>query len=111
MATVQDCEQALHELAARMAARDPVSRRPGLDRTLSCTLRDLHVTFAGRLHGGQLTGIEQVDRPTAQIRLTLTSDDLVALVDGRLKAASAWATGRLKVDAGVRDMMKLRSLF
>jgi putative sterol carrier protein len=40
----------------------------------------------------------------------MTSDDLLALVDGRLKMASAWATGRVKIDAGIRDLLKLRSI-
>jgi hypothetical protein len=35
----------------------------------------------------------------------------VKLVDGQLKVASAWATGRMRVDASVRDMMRLKSLF
>jgi hypothetical protein len=41
----------------------------------------------------------------------MSSDDLVALVDGTLKMAPAWASGRVKVEAGVRDMLKLRSIF
>jgi hypothetical protein len=41
----------------------------------------------------------------------MSSDDLLALVDGRLKMSSAWATGRVKIDAGVRDLVKLRSVF
>jgi hypothetical protein len=45
------------------------------------------------------------------VRLAMSSDDLVALVAGRLKMASAWAPGRVKIDAGIRDMIKLRSIF
>ena len=41
----------------------------------------------------------------------MTSDDLVALVNGSLNAGSAWASGRLKIKAGVRDMLRLRSIF
>jgi putative sterol carrier protein len=41
----------------------------------------------------------------------MTSDDLVALVHGDLKMATAWATGRVKIDAGVRDLVRLRSIF
>jgi putative sterol carrier protein len=40
----------------------------------------------------------------------LTSDDLVALTDGQLNVASAWATGRLRVDASIKDMLRLRAL-
>lgn len=82
------------------------------ERSLSCTLRDLHVTFVGRLQEGQLTDIEQAgEAPSAQIRLDMTSDDLLAMVDGALNLASAWAAGRVKVNAGVRDMLRLRSMF
>ncbi|KDN82466.1 hypothetical protein KCH_57590 [Kitasatospora cheerisanensis KCTC 2395] len=51
-------------------------------------------------------------RPAAKadIRLTTTGDDLVALVDGRLPFPTAWATGRLKLDASFLDLLRLRSL-
>lgn len=112
MATVEQCEQALHTLAERVADNDPARRRTGFDRSLSCTIRDLGVVFSGRLKDGLLFDIDRADsREAAQVRLSMSSDDLIALVDGRLKMASAWATGRVKVDAGVRDMMKLRSIF
>ena len=111
MATAEECRQALDRLAARTAERDPARRKTGFDRTLSCQVRDLDVVFTGRLKQGLLTGIEQGGSPDAQIRLTLASDDLVKLVDGELNVASAWATGRLRVDASMRDMMRLRSIF
>ncbi|WP_375482915.1 sterol-binding protein [uncultured Jatrophihabitans sp.] len=111
MASLQECEQALHVLADRLAATDPARRTAGFDRTLSCTIRDLHVVFGGRLHDGLLLDIARVDAATGQITLDLTGDDLLALVDGSLNLASAWAGGRVKVSAGVRDLMKLRSIF
>lgn len=111
MATVEQCEQALHGLAAGLAEKDPATRKSGFDRSLSCTVRDLQVIFRGRLHDGLLTGITRATTPDAQIRLDLTSDDLVSLVGGRLNVASAWASGRIRVGAGVRDMMRLRSIF
>lgn len=115
MATLDECRAALDGLANRLADKDPTRRKTGFDRTLSCTVRDLDATFAGNLHHGLLTDITRVDetqrRPAAQIRLTLTSDDLIALVDGSLNVAAAWASGRLKVEAGVRDMLRLRSIF
>jgi putative sterol carrier protein len=41
----------------------------------------------------------------------MKGDDLVKLVAGELNMAAAWATGRVKVDASVRDIIKLRSIF
>jgi hypothetical protein len=110
VATVEQCEAALQALAERSARKDG-SKRLDVDRTLSCTITDLGVTYGGRLTGGRLTDIAVADGAGAQVRLTLRSDDLVALVDGELGVASAWATGRLKIDAGMRDLIRLRSIF
>ena len=38
------------------------------------------------------------------------SDDLIALTDGELDFAKAWLSGRIKVEASVRDLLKLRSM-
>ena len=111
MASLQECEQALHQLADQLAAKDPAQRKTGFDRSLSCTIRDLRVVFGGQLRDGLLVDIKQAEKATGQIKLDLTSDDLLALVGGSLNLASAWASGRVKVNAGVRDMMKLRSVF
>jgi hypothetical protein len=112
MATVAECEQAFATLADRLANADPeVRRRNSFDRTLSCLLTDLDVIFAGRLHDGLLTDISQSDTASAQVKLTMSSDDLIKLVDGQLNMASAWASGRVKIDARVFDLIKLRSVF
>ena len=111
MATLEECEQALGDLAGRLAANESARRSVSFDRTLTCAIRDLDVVFAGRLKGGELVDIRRAPSKDAQIKLSMNSDDLVALVAGRLKMASAWATGRVKVDASIRDMLRLRSLF
>ena len=46
----------------------------------------------------------------ADIRLTMSSDDLVDLTEGRLSFGPAWASGRVKLEAGLRDMLRLRTL-
>lgn len=111
MPTVEECERALAKLADRLAADESSRRKVAFDRSMSCTIRDLHVIFAGRLKDGQLVDIRRSPTSDAQVQLAMNSDDLVALVDGRLKMASAWATGRVKVDASFRDLLKLRSVF
>lgn len=114
MASVEECDAAFRTLAEQMSAADP-AKRTSLDRTLSCTLPDIGVTFAGHLHDGELTDIKQVDSRSgaanAQVKLTLSSDDLVDLVAGKMKFASAWATGKIKIDARMLDLVKLRSIF
>jgi SCP-2 sterol transfer family protein len=111
MATVEECEDAMHRLADRLRSPEGADARGKvLDRSVSCHLRDLGVTFAGHLRDGEIHDIRRVDAPNEQIKLAMTSDDLIALVDGRLSFAKAWASGRLKVDASVFDLIKLRNL-
>jgi SCP-2 sterol transfer family len=112
MATVEECEQAMHSLAAQLSGVDADTRnKVVLDRSITCRLRDLDVVFAGQLRDGELHDIRQVDSSDGQVRLSLTSDDLLELTSGQLNFASAWASGRLRVDASIFDLLKLRSLF
>jgi predicted lipid carrier protein YhbT len=111
VATVQECEQALQCLADRLAAVDAEQRaKYVVERTVSCTVTDLGVVFTGRVDDDGLGEIRSTDDGAAQVRLATTSDDLVALSEGRLGVPSAWATGRLKIEASVLDLLKLRSL-
>jgi putative sterol carrier protein len=111
MATVAECRAALVRLAERMAANAAGAQgRFDFDRTLACRLTDLGVAFHARLKDGQIIGLADGDDPTAKLKLTATSDDLLALLNGELNAAQAWATGRVKIDAGFLDLVKLRKM-
>lgn len=110
MATVDQCRQALMDISAKLAANPEAVDRVGLDRSVACHIRDLDTTFHGRLRRGTIVDLADGDDPRAQIRLTVGSDDLLALVAGQLRFAPAWASGRLSVRAGVLDLLKLRKL-
>jgi hypothetical protein len=110
MATVEQCRRALEEFAARLAANPDAAARVDLDRSLACHIRDLDVDFHGRLAGGTIAGLADGDDPKAQIRLSISSDNLLELVAGGLHFASAWASGRLSVKASFGDLLKLRKL-
>jgi len=111
VASVEQCEKALRSLVDRFASVDPETRaRYAVERTVSCRIVDLEVCFRGRIDGEGLTEVERVDDPSAQVRLATSSDDLLALTDGRLGVPAAWASGRLKIEASVLDLLKLRSL-
>ncbi|NJC71809.1 SCP2 sterol-binding domain-containing protein [Planosporangium thailandense] len=111
MASVEECRAALEHLSQRMAANAAQTREKlDFDRTLTCRIPDLDVAFHARLTGGQIVDIGDGDDPKAKLKLTAGSDDLLALVQGKLNVASAWAGGRIKIDASLMDMMKLRKL-
>ena len=110
MATLEECRAAVQGLAERMQSSGD---KTGLgERTVSCHVSDLEVTFHGRLKDGELTGITTDAQPAkAQVRLTSSSDDLVALTEGRLDLAKAWMSKRIKIEASMLDMIKLKSMF
>jgi len=111
MATVEACRAALVRLAERMAANAAETRQKlDFDRTVACRVTDLGVAFHGRLKDGHIIGLADGDDPTAKVKLTANSDDLVALLNGELPVASAWDSGRVKLDASFLDLVKLRKL-
>lgn len=113
MATLEECRTALERFAENLGAADgDVRRAAAMDRSLSCTITDLGVTFVGRLVDGRVQDVVTAPDPAqkAQIRLAMTGDDLVALVAGELNFARAWGSGRVKLEAGFRDLLRLRSL-
>jgi predicted lipid carrier protein YhbT len=111
MATIEECQAALGRLADKLRDVDEDERkRHAFDRTLSCHVPDLDVTFAGRLEDGHIEGITTDPAPRAEIRLTARSDDLVAMTDGHLSFGQAWLSGKVKVEAGLRDLLRLRSM-
>jgi hypothetical protein len=114
MATIEECRAALDKLSDNMAdAEGDVAAAAALDRSLSCRITDLDITFVGRLTGGRIqvaSTLKGPPREKAQIRLTMTGDDLVAMVDGELNFAKAWGSGRVKLEASLRDVFRLRKL-
>ena len=111
MASLAEVRAALADLALRLAEVDPeLRRRHTVERSLSCYLTDLDITFSGKLTEDGLQDVTETAIDDAQIRLSVSSDDLIALCAGDLQFASAWARGRLRIDASVLDLLKLRSL-
>ncbi|MGW2823472.1 sterol-binding protein [Streptomyces sp. NPDC001443] len=114
MATIEECRTALEKLSESMGgAEGDVREAAALDRSVSCRITDLDVTFAGRLAGGRIEVLDTHPGPPrkkAEIRLAMAGDDLVALVDGRLNFAKAWGSGRVKLEAGLLDLFRLRKL-
>jgi hypothetical protein len=108
---MDQCMKALKGILGDLAANPAAA---GLDRSLSCRLTDLDQVVLGRLSSSAVRDLtaqpDGPDVPRADIRLTMTSDDLVAMTDGDLHFGKAWASGRVKLEAGLRDLLRLRKL-
>ncbi|MER7568091.1 SCP2 sterol-binding domain-containing protein [Streptomyces sp. NPDC048523] len=114
MATIEECRAALEKLSDNMRnAEGDAATAASMDRSVSCRITDLDVTFVGRMTGGRIVVHDTLEGPPkekAQIRLAMSGDDLVALVNGELNFAKAWGSGRVKLEAGLRDLFQLRKL-
>ncbi|MFI6603128.1 SCP2 sterol-binding domain-containing protein [Nonomuraea sp. NPDC050536] len=112
MASVEECRAALAKLVAQFdEIGDEDRAKHVVERTVSCRVPDLDVTFYGRLHHDGLDPFtEEPPADPADVKLTIGSGDLVALVDGELDLARALLGGRVKIDASFGDLLRLRRL-
>jgi len=113
MATAEECRTALERLTARISELDAKDRAAHLaDRTLSCRVPDLGVTFVTRLgpHGADPVREAANGSPPAQVRFTAKSDVVISIAADPGSFARAWLTGRLKVEGNIFDLLHLRKL-
>ena len=113
MATAEECRTALDTLTGRIAAMDAKDRQAHLlDRTLSCRVPDLGLTFVTRLgpHGADPIKIADNGTPQAQVRFTADSGTVVGIAGDPGSFIRAWLSGKLKVQGSVFDLLHLRKL-
>jgi hypothetical protein len=113
MATAEECRKALEGLTARLSDMKPEDRATFLaERTLSCAIPDLGLTFVTRLgpHGADPVRETAPGDGAAQIRFIANSDVVVSIAEDPKSFARAWVTGRLKVQGNVFDLLRLRKL-
>jgi len=112
MNSAEECREALQKLAARLSELSPDDRDNYFgNRSISVTIPDLGVTYATTLGGGD-DPVREVapGEPPADIRLTANSDEVVSLAESPMNIARAWMAGRVKIEASMRDLFRLRKL-
>ena len=113
MATAEECRLALERLVGQIADMDPADRDAYLvERVISCKISDLGVTFLTKLSPDGASPVREANgsEPPAQVRFTAKSDDLVAIASDPGSIGRAWLTGRLKVEASIWDILRLRKI-
>jgi hypothetical protein len=113
MGTRAQVEAALERLSQAAADLDDQTRGRIPDRSVSVHLLDLDTAYAGQFSGGRLADVVEIKpelAANATFRLSCSSDDFIALIDGELSFGSAWASGRIRISAGWRDLLELRKL-
>lgn len=112
MSSIDACLEGIARANERILAQPLDRRREHIrERTVRVIVPDLETAFEMRLTVDGLTDVTPGPLEasgSAQVRVTVTSDDLVALAEDRLDPAVALITRRLKVDATLSDMLRLR---
>lgn len=112
MTSAEECREALQKLAGRLSEMSPAERDQYFgNRTISVTIPDLGVTYVTLLGTGNdpVREVTPGERP-ADIRITAKSDEVVALAEQPMNIARAWMTGRVKIEASMKDLFRLRRL-
>lgn len=111
MATQEECLTAITDVVQRFNDHDAGKKRERLPaRTVGVTILDLDVTYKADLVAGYIVDVRLSKSHHADIRLLCSSDDLLGMVSGDVSFPHAWSSGRVRIDAGLRDLMKLRAL-
>jgi hypothetical protein len=111
--TAEQCREALQKLAGRLSELSEDQRADYFgNQTMSCTIPDLGVTFRTQLGAaGDSEVREQTpDDPPADIRITASSEDVISLTESPMNIARMWLQGRVKIDASMKDLFRLRRL-
>jgi hypothetical protein len=112
MNSAEECRTALQKLAGRLSELSPGERDQYFgNRTMSVTIPDLGITYATMLGSGD-DPVRDVapGEPPADIRLTATSDEVLALAQQPMNIARSWMTGKIKIEASMKDLFRLRRL-
>ena len=112
MATIDQVEGTFADLIGRLSTLDTRQRAmlPSR-RTIQATCTDLDTSWHATWRNGTFSDV--VDGPAegrADILIRLGSDDLVELAAGRLDFGRALADGRVRVDASMTDLLRLRAV-
>ena len=112
MATKTEVERQLVVLMARLDGNEANVRSAIPSRkVLRCLVPDLDAAWYSVVeHGHVSPPSEAPPNGRADITLRVGFDDLVDLVEGRTSFLSAFSSGKVKVDASIIDLLRLRSL-
>ena len=115
MATQRQVERKLRELIKRLeesgsGVRSSLAGALPESRVIEVAVSDLSVSYWTELTDGSMGPLHEGVPPHHEIRIRVSSDDLVDVVDGRSSLFSAYLAGQVKIDASLSDLLRLRKL-
>jgi hypothetical protein len=113
MPTAEECRDALQKLTGRLSELAPKDRDAFFSgRSFSCRVTDLDITFITQFSAEGAGPVRETgpDDPPANIRVAAASNVVLELAGDVGAFPRAWLTGRVKVHASMRDLLRLRKL-
>ncbi|MFA9445147.1 sterol-binding protein [Egicoccus sp. AB-alg6-2] len=111
MATVEEVDAVLLQLLGRLGDVDEDLRAllPS-KRTIEARCPDIDYVRHAEWRRGELFVMDEPPARRADIRISVRSDDLVAIAAGELPFSRAYATNRVRLDASMTDLLRLRAV-
>ena len=101
---------ALEKFKTKIAADEELQKElADIVKTINLNTTD-NDGFSFVLDNGQIKDLKRGKLEGVDITLNATTEDFKLLFTGELKPMKAWATKRLKFDASIEDVMRLRKL-
>lgn len=110
VADIEEVERILDEVLLRFGDVDDAARAilPS-KRIIRATCPDLALVRFARWEAGTLALLDDPPSGRADIRISVHSDDLVSLNDGGMTFNQAYLSGRVRIDASMSDLLRLRA--
>ncbi len=111
MASVDEVEEVLERLLQRLGDVDPSTRSLlPTRRTIEASCPDLGLVRHAEWRQGTLTLLDDAPPRRCDIRISVHSDDLLEIMQGDLSFSRAYTSNRLRLDASMADLLRLRAL-
>lgn len=112
VATEDVVDRTLRDLVRRLETADVGRRSLPERRSLAVFIKDLDVSYTAVFGDGVISDLAKGEPAgNEDVRIFVSSDDLISLASGKMGVGGALLTGRLRVDAGMSDLLMLRHLF
>jgi putative sterol carrier protein len=99
-----------NKVKAKFAEEKIKKEFANFSKTLEYVFKDMGKSLHIVIKNGVPGEIQNNAAEKPDIQLTLDSQTFVEIMDGRLNGMKAYSSGKLKIKAGVTDMIKLQKL-
>lgn len=110
MAQKEEVVAALNGVKAKLESPDLQPSFRDFTKTMQFSFPDINTSYLFKIENGVLKELSESSIEKPDILVTSNSDILLAIMNRKMGAMSAYTTGKLKVRGSMRDLLKLQKL-